>query len=520
MARDNFSKTIVKALRDRVSGICSKPNCRKRTIAAHSTNNTKIVNTGRAAHICAASRGGPRYDKDMSPEARKSIHNAIWLCGTHADEIDKDDEEKYSETVLREWKALAEQESRDELGERLPHKNDSFHALTTAFTGQQVTAISNTVHNVCRAKDNFLEELDSRFSVHTSYIDGKTITELRAKEPVVVTMNVRPDYIEEFKKGYGNLLEHGKDMEIDSLAISYEGSELIKNLSVDSNGTLKLSKLKLAGNQKLWLQHKDSNEVFMMDDFVGNISYGSRSFTFTGSACDGLMSITIEGDTTGEGQTSLMVNTDMWKGKDIRKLPFLRQIYSFYKKILEGWLLCTSLKHDGETLLDIVDIDGRYLEYCANIESLLSYTIAAQTIAAKLDVSIPFTNSVEFSVVDCRQLKFLADALTTNIEHNSDDFVEGYVAKTELVIDENYRNLILHEDAMTIKIEEPAREVSMFNVAVTLPVRTTYFSDVKAVVTNLDGNLREGDVAKIDWVPRDGFAGITCYPLVEQSSAA
>ena len=44
------------------------------------TDPTKVIDTGVAAHICAATIGGPRYKAEMTTEERKDINNAIWLC--------------------------------------------------------------------------------------------------------------------------------------------------------------------------------------------------------------------------------------------------------------------------------------------------------------------------------------------------------------------------------------------------------------------------------------------------------
>ena len=58
---------------------------------------------GKAAHIHAASPGGRRYLESMSPEERMDISNAIWLCATHADLIDRD-EVTFTADVLRTMK--------------------------------------------------------------------------------------------------------------------------------------------------------------------------------------------------------------------------------------------------------------------------------------------------------------------------------------------------------------------------------------------------------------------------------
>lgn len=66
--------------------------------------------TGRAAHISAASPGGPRYEPAMSALDRKSIANGIWLCADCADLIDKGRGRGFSKELLESWKQRAEQE--------------------------------------------------------------------------------------------------------------------------------------------------------------------------------------------------------------------------------------------------------------------------------------------------------------------------------------------------------------------------------------------------------------------------
>lgn len=103
--RDNFTSTVKNKLAKRVLYICSNPNCRKITIGPNSENG--INNIGVAAHICAAAPGGPRYDKNMTEEERKSINNGIWLCQSCAKLIDSD-ENKYTVNLIKKWKEQTE----------------------------------------------------------------------------------------------------------------------------------------------------------------------------------------------------------------------------------------------------------------------------------------------------------------------------------------------------------------------------------------------------------------------------
>ena len=68
------------ALAQRAGYLCSNPDCRRPTSGPHSDPKKALI-TGEAAHICAAAVGGPRYDANQTPEQRKAITNAIWLCG-------------------------------------------------------------------------------------------------------------------------------------------------------------------------------------------------------------------------------------------------------------------------------------------------------------------------------------------------------------------------------------------------------------------------------------------------------
>jgi len=113
MARDDFPLSVKIILAGRVGQRCSNPRCRKLT-AGPRTDQTKAVNVGIAAHIAAASKKGPRYDPNMTPENRKSALNGIWLCSVCAKLIDNDID-RYPKEVLLEWKSSAEEEAAAEI---------------------------------------------------------------------------------------------------------------------------------------------------------------------------------------------------------------------------------------------------------------------------------------------------------------------------------------------------------------------------------------------------------------------
>lgn len=111
--REDFPKPVVETLAKRVGNRCSNPGCRKRTSGPH-TEDDKALNVGVAAHVSAASRGGPRYDPSLTPDERKGIGNGIWLCQSCAKLVDND-ESRYTKGVLVGWKQEAEHETLREI---------------------------------------------------------------------------------------------------------------------------------------------------------------------------------------------------------------------------------------------------------------------------------------------------------------------------------------------------------------------------------------------------------------------
>lgn len=118
----DFRKPLRDLLARRVGYRCSNPNCRLLTAGPGDSNRT--VNVGVAAHITAASAGGPRYDESLTPKQRQAAENGIWLCQVHAKAID-DAPNRFTVEVLCEWKRLSEDAARleiEEIDKELPKR--------------------------------------------------------------------------------------------------------------------------------------------------------------------------------------------------------------------------------------------------------------------------------------------------------------------------------------------------------------------------------------------------------------
>jgi hypothetical protein len=111
---DDFSEPVKRALASRVGNLCSNPNCRALT-SGPQDDPAKAVNLGVAAHITAASSGGPRYDAELLPEERSGPSNGIWLCQNCAKLVDND-ATRFTVELLKKWKSAAETEARNRVG--------------------------------------------------------------------------------------------------------------------------------------------------------------------------------------------------------------------------------------------------------------------------------------------------------------------------------------------------------------------------------------------------------------------
>ncbi len=137
--RDDFSPATKELLANRVGRKCSNPACRKLTCGANE-DPQKVTSIGVAAHICAAAKGGPRYDATMTSQERKSFENGIWLCQSCSKLIDTD-VVRYSKETLLSWKQIAEQLSIIEIEttspvQTLEHDKNLFSSLSSALTVQ------------------------------------------------------------------------------------------------------------------------------------------------------------------------------------------------------------------------------------------------------------------------------------------------------------------------------------------------------------------------------------------------
>lgn len=91
----------------RSGNTCAYPGCGLILTIESVVEGDRPKATGKVAHICAASPGGPRYDDAMTKPQRGSADNLIYLCGPHHDAVDSQ-LELHTVEFLREAKRAHE----------------------------------------------------------------------------------------------------------------------------------------------------------------------------------------------------------------------------------------------------------------------------------------------------------------------------------------------------------------------------------------------------------------------------
>lgn len=124
--RDDFTQATAQHLARRVGFKCSNPDCRHPTSGPGADGGT--VSLGVAAHISAASQGGPRFNEHLTNEGRRAAENGIWLCQQCSRLVDADDS-AYEVDDLIDWKTFAEAAAAVELRGYVVRRGRDFASL-------------------------------------------------------------------------------------------------------------------------------------------------------------------------------------------------------------------------------------------------------------------------------------------------------------------------------------------------------------------------------------------------------
>lgn len=377
----------------RVGYRCSNPDCRVPTLGP-TDNPMGASSIGKAAHITAAARGGPRYNPKIASAERRSIANGIWLCSNHADAVDKDSG-RFTVKALEKWKVRAEYEAREEQGKPLPSARElavyKTKALGENVSGRSIISLVTDTFDVARRE---IEKLDDRVAVEINKHGQETSYVLHAKRDFPFQMHVERPYVEEFKTKFKELRDHGHRLETDVRSVSLTGSRIFE-LMEENQGKLIIGTLaRRAAVQRLVFTAPGSLQQNVID-VVGQVASGSRSFTFEGTALDGLyrMAYQFPFDQVGVRVTTNIdsrFDLGVWNGRSINRLQHFERFARFVAALRSGASVHWSLEIEGNQIIEGDSAQFLNPDDCAPFDSMASYISEARDVARHCRIEVPF----------------------------------------------------------------------------------------------------------------------------------
>lgn len=182
--RDDFDRRTKDILARRVGHKCSLPDCQAQTSGPGDPGD--FSNVGVAAHIRAASEGGPRFDPNQTPAQRKSFENGIWACTIHGKHID-DASNTYTVELLERYKLEAEERATQDLGRALPAPRFVAEIVAGVAKGivEQLREIRDSAYlRRSNSLENFDAQVRSALSDHSGLLEsGVATVEALLNEP-------------------------------------------------------------------------------------------------------------------------------------------------------------------------------------------------------------------------------------------------------------------------------------------------------------------------------------------------
>ncbi|URQ89978.1 hypothetical protein [Pseudoalteromonas sp. SCSIO 43101] len=400
-SRDDFSKATKKELAERVGHLCSNPECRVLTKGAK-TDSNGTVGIGVAAHITAAAIGGPRYDASLTKQQRKSFDNGIWLCQSCARIIDVD-VAKYSVSLLKSWRAQAEEFSNTNIGKKIydEHtvKKEIIKSTIEHISGWSGSSSSDLAIKAIQIKEAELSSLDSRFNVTTNIIDGKVSSLIEPKyhdiELKIAAADKNDDTLYSCLLG---LEEEGREFSIDTSKINISGSPLFEQMIARPGGVFQAGAVKQKIQCELYATNNDEN--LFLASCRAHIYGGTKKTIIEGLALNSFLSFSTE--MSDISKSTFSIRTSSWLGKKLSKLPFFPKLIKAIDILSKSGKLKVVHDHPelGEIIIAQTNLSDKGEVFIGQVVSLLKYVHKARIVNNYLnsDLTYQYFNASEEEV--------------------------------------------------------------------------------------------------------------------------
>lgn len=345
--RDDFNPATIRKIKEMAGDVCSMPSCRVITGGAQLLRDNTF-SIGVAAHICAASPGGPRYDSRMSKDERKSYENGIWLCQTHSRMIDVDPV-RFPVDLLKCWKEDAEKWSMSNVGQKLITKLEHDKAIRIAV-GRSITeflgdgdSIKAPVQDIMLGYEDGLNELDPRFLVKVArHSDGVLEHQIFARpgEQGRFKLNFKQTSTNgNVESSIRRMIERGEKVTFDSDDFEFSESKLLEEISIGKSGRLHIGAEGKEVELVVYLR-MDGSEEEEFANFKSTLVSGTKYGKITGQAFSGLLTADFNFSMLGEPpKLNITFNSNNWIGQDVNRLGYFSNIKKIAKHFRGGGTL-------------------------------------------------------------------------------------------------------------------------------------------------------------------------------------
>ncbi|MBE2171921.1 hypothetical protein IIQ44_08365, partial [Acinetobacter oleivorans] len=368
-----------------------------------------------AAHICAASIGGPRYNEEMTPEERKDIKNAIWLCAHCSIKIDREPH-AYPAPLLHHWKKEAEHRIKINSNSRLYTQSETdykvHHTLLQGMGLSLPNRMQTSISEVAKAVKSYIHKLDQRLEVEYSFINGSNHFEINVKEDIddPVIVNFIPIDSSEYNKKFLELIDHGQTLSCDIAKVT------TNSLGLDSifpqnlkDGILIIE----PNNKRTAIVEIQNEEGEILISFENDLIMGRETFSFSSMKYNNLLNFKINkipysGQSVKNG-FNLDLNFQLWNNKNLYKLHYFDQIFKFYKALSNCKKFKAIIYVDGLEIFSSNATIGK--TSFSRLLPLLSYTYYCRLICNILHLDLLFRSDITFTAEEYRDVFETAKAI-------------------------------------------------------------------------------------------------------------
>lgn len=435
----------------------------------------------------------------MTPKQRSSISNGIWLCNNCSRMIDNDPA-SFPPDLLHRWKAQAESRAASRHGRRHLQQRDMQDQMQMMMGVVPGSVQGGAIANVHQASKAALESLDSRFSIDTSFVRGKSRYTLNALEAVPFHFKVPDHRAPEWREQLRSFLEHGRTVKVNARDVTVEGSKLIAHLfDGKQQGTLEFSTLGEVAVVRMTLSNAASGSRRELEPFSGKAYAGAKTFSIDVEALGGLLKLCFEHSLDGSAGDSLNLSFDLcrdvWEGVDIRFLPGFQVIYELFGELAAGGAFELEVFVRGVKMCRASCTPKDVADHVREAFNMLGYLRRARRVADFLNRSIPYRADHRFTAAQHTALAEAADIIEGSHEGMLTSDVEATLTLTSEGADALSSSLV---GELIFVGSDPGPQIDVYGEVVQMPA-------IEVTVTNVVARppkrTRSGKAIKVTWKP-------------------